>query len=102
MQTDYVKAALMAGWTLAVSVIGYGSGTTSFEGWTLVAMLSVVPPVLLAGTASALSPNMSESVRKRFTEAIAVGNALYNAALVDSSASMVWRVAPAQSRKRQR
>lgn len=64
MQIDYVKAALMAGWILAVSALAYGFGTTSFAGWTLVAVLSVVPPVLMGRLWSAPSQSMSESIRE--------------------------------------
>jgi hypothetical protein len=64
MQIDYVKAALMAGWILAVGGLGYGFGTTSFTGWTLVAVLSVLPPVLAMRLSSAPSPSMSESIRE--------------------------------------
>ena len=62
MRTD-VKAALMAGWILAVAGLGYGFGTTSLAGWILVAVLSVVPPVLMVRLWSAPSPSMSESIR---------------------------------------
>lgn len=64
MQTDYVKAAVMASWILAVGGLGYGFGTTSIAGWALVAMLSVLPPVLLIRLSSEPSPSMSETIRK--------------------------------------
>lgn len=54
----------MAGWILAIGGLGYGLGTASFAGWTLVAVLSVVPPVLLGRLWSAPSPSMSESIRE--------------------------------------
>ena len=64
MWTDYVKAALMAAWILAVGGLGYVFGTTSFAGWTLVAVLSVVPPALMARLWGAPSPSMSETIRE--------------------------------------
>ena len=64
MRTDYVKAALMAGWILAVGGLGYELGATSFTAWTLVAVLSVVPPVLVARVWKGRSPTMSESIRE--------------------------------------
>lgn len=64
MQTDHVKAGLMAGWVLAVAGLGYGFGTTSFAWWTLVAVLSVAPPALMVRLWRAPSPSMSESIRE--------------------------------------
>jgi uncharacterized membrane protein YhdT len=64
MQIDYVKTALMAGWILAVAGLGYGFGTTSFTGWTVVAVLSVLPLVFMVRLWSAPSPSMSESIRE--------------------------------------
>jgi hypothetical protein len=64
MQIDYVKAALMAAWILAVGSLGYVSGTTSFAGWTLVAALVLAPPALMVQLWGAPSPTMSEAIRK--------------------------------------
>jgi hypothetical protein len=63
MQTDFVKAALMAIWVVAVGALGYVSGTTSFAGWTLLAVVSLVPPALMVRLWSAPSPSMSETIR---------------------------------------
>ena len=46
MQTDVVKAALTGTWVLAVLAFGYMSGTSSFAGWTLLAVVSLAPPAL--------------------------------------------------------
>jgi hypothetical protein len=64
MQIDFVKAALMAAWVVAVGALGYMSGTTSFAGWTLLAVVSLVPPALMVRLWSAPSPSMSETIRK--------------------------------------
>jgi hypothetical protein len=64
MQTDFVKAALMAAWVVAVGALGYMSGTTSFAGWTLLAVVSLVPPALMVRLWRAPSPSMSETIRK--------------------------------------
>jgi hypothetical protein len=64
MQTDYVKAALIAAWILAVAVLGYVSGTTSFAAWAFVAALSLVPPAVMLRLWSAPSPSMSETIRE--------------------------------------
>lgn len=63
MQTDFVKAALMAAWVLAVGALGYMSGTTSLMGWTLLAVVSFVPPALMVRLWRAPSPSMSETIR---------------------------------------
>jgi hypothetical protein len=63
MQTNFVKAALMGGWVLAVGAFGYMSGTT-FAGWTLLAVVSLAPPMLMGRLWSAPPPTMSESIRK--------------------------------------
>jgi hypothetical protein len=57
MQTDHVKAALIAAWILAVG------GATSFAGWTVVAVLSLVPPAIMMRLWTAPAPSMSESIR---------------------------------------
>jgi hypothetical protein len=64
MQTDFVKPALMAAWVLAVGVLGYMSGTTSFAGWTLVAVVSLVPAAIVIRLWSAPSRTMSEAIRE--------------------------------------
>ena len=63
MQTEYVKAALVAAWILAVGGLAYMSGTTSFAGWTVVAVLSLIPPAVMVRFWSAPSPSMSETIR---------------------------------------
>jgi hypothetical protein len=64
MKTEHVKPALMAAWVLAVGALGYASGTTSFPGWTVVAVLSLVPPAVMVRLWSAPSPSMSETIRE--------------------------------------
>ena len=64
MQTDYVKAAAMAAWVLAVGALAYMSGVTSFTGWTVVAVLSLVPPGIMFRLWSAPARSMSESIRE--------------------------------------
>lgn len=64
MQTNYVKPALMVAWVVAVGALGYVSGPTSFAGWSLLAVASLVPPALMARLWSAPSPSMSETIRE--------------------------------------
>jgi hypothetical protein len=63
MQIDYVKAALIAVWILAVGTLGARFGVTSFAVWAVLAVLSVVPPALMWRLWSVPSPTMSESIR---------------------------------------
>ena len=64
MQTDHVKAALMAAWILAVGALGYVSGATSFAAWTALVVLSLAPPAVMMRLWSVPSPSMSESIRE--------------------------------------
>jgi hypothetical protein len=64
MQTGFVKAVLMAAWVLAVCALGYVFGATSLAGWTLLALVSLVPPALMVRLWRAPSASMSESIRE--------------------------------------
>jgi hypothetical protein len=64
MQTDFVKPALMVTWVVVVGALGYLSGTTSFAGWSLLAVVSLVPPALMVRLWSAPSSSMSETIRE--------------------------------------
>jgi hypothetical protein len=63
MHTDFVKAALMGVWILAIGVLGYLAGTTSFAGWAVVAVVSLVPPAIVMRLWGAPAPSMSETIR---------------------------------------
>ena len=43
----FCENALMAAWVVAVGALGYMSGTTSFAGWSLLAVVSLPPPALI-------------------------------------------------------
>jgi len=64
MRTDHVKAALIAVWILAVVVVGYVLGATSFVGWAVLAAMALTPPVVMMRLWGAPSPSMSESIRE--------------------------------------
>jgi len=64
MQTDNLKAALIGAWILAVGVLAYILGTTSLAGWTALAVVSVIPPVVIMRLWRAPSQSMSESIRE--------------------------------------
>jgi multisubunit Na+/H+ antiporter MnhG subunit len=63
MQTDHVKATLIGLWILTVGVLGYVVGSTSFVGWTVLAVIALTPPVVLMRLWSAPAPSMSETIR---------------------------------------
>jgi hypothetical protein len=63
MQTNHVKAASVAAWVIAVGTAGYVSGAASPAAWTVVAALSLVPPVVMMRVWGAPDPTMSESIR---------------------------------------
>jgi hypothetical protein len=63
MKIEYVKPGLMAAWVVAVGALAYSSGTTSFPGWTVVAVLSLVPPAVMVRFWNTNSPSMSETIR---------------------------------------
>ena len=54
----------MGAWILAVGVLGYILGTTSLAGWTVLAIVSVIPPVVMMRLWRAPSQSMSESIRE--------------------------------------
>ena len=64
MRTDLLKAMLMAAWVVAVGVLGYVSGTTSFAGWALLAVLALTPPALMVRLWSPPAPTISEAIRE--------------------------------------
>jgi hypothetical protein len=64
MQTNLVKMAVIAAWVVAVGALGYITGATSFAGWTLLAVVSVVPPALMMRLWSPPAPSMSEAIRE--------------------------------------
>jgi hypothetical protein len=64
MNTEYVKPALMAAWVVAVGALGYASGTTSFPGWAIVAVLALAPPAVIVRLWSTPVPSMSERIRE--------------------------------------
>jgi hypothetical protein len=64
MLSDYRKVALMGAWILAIGIVGYISGATSFAAWVVLAVLSLAPPVVMARLSSAPARSMSESIRE--------------------------------------
>jgi hypothetical protein len=63
MHTDYVKAAVIAAWVLAVGTLGLAFGITSIAGWAGLAVISAVPPAVMWRLWQAPVPSMSETIR---------------------------------------
>jgi hypothetical protein len=63
VQTEYVKAAVIAAWVLAVGTLGLAFGITSIAGWAGLAVMSVVPPAVMLRLWHAPVPSMSETIR---------------------------------------
>ena len=58
-----MKVATIAGWILAVGFLGYISGITSLAGWTVLAAVFVIPPVVMMRLWRVPQQSMSESIR---------------------------------------
>ena len=64
METEHVKIASIAAWIIAVGFLGYISGITSLAGWTVLAAVSVIPPVVMMRLWRLPAQSMSESIRE--------------------------------------
>jgi hypothetical protein len=64
MQTDHVKVASIVGWMLAIGILGSISGMTSLAGWTVLAAVLVIPPLVMMKLWRVPSQTMSESIRE--------------------------------------
>ena len=63
MQTDRLRAAEIGGWILALGILGFALGLTSFAGWTALAVVALAPLVVILRRWSAASPGMSQRIR---------------------------------------
>ena len=63
MQTEYVKAAIIAVWVLTVGTLGLAFGITSIAGWAGLAVISLVPPAVMLRLWQARVPSMSDTIR---------------------------------------
>ena len=63
MHTQYVKAAVIAAWVLAVGTAGLAFGITSIAGWAGLAVMAVAPPAVMLRLWQAPVPSMSETIR---------------------------------------
>lgn len=63
MQFNYTKTAAAVLWVLAMGAIGLAIGVTSVIGWTIVAVLALVPPFVVRRL-SKDEPSISESIHE--------------------------------------
>ncbi len=63
MHTEQVKAGLTGAWILAVGVLSYIANPASLTGWTTLAVVSVIPPIIMMKLWRVPAPSMSESIR---------------------------------------
>jgi hypothetical protein len=61
-----MKVAVISAWILAVTVLGYLTGTRSLAGWTLLAAVTLIPPVVMMSLWRVPAPSMSESIGEGF------------------------------------
>ncbi len=63
MKVDYTKIAAAAIWVLAVCAAGVTCGTSSLIGWTVLAGLALLPPLIVQGLWKD-DPSLSESIHE--------------------------------------
>ena len=64
MHIDPLKAVFMAAWILAACVLAYVSAPTSVAAWTVLAAVSLTPPLVMLRLWRMPSQSMSESIRE--------------------------------------
>lgn len=66
MQFNHTKTAAAVLWVLAMGAIGLAIGVTSVTGWTIVAVLALVPPFVvrrLLKDEASISESIHEALR---------------------------------------
>jgi hypothetical protein len=64
MRLNYAKATVAVLWVLAMCAIGVVASVTSVFGWTLVAALALLPPLIMSRLWNDASPSISESIHE--------------------------------------
>ncbi len=64
MQTGQLKGAVTAAWILTVGVLTYISDPTSVTGWTVLAVVAAIPPVVMMRLWRVPAQTVSESIRE--------------------------------------
>ncbi|HET7216752.1 MAG TPA: hypothetical protein VFJ02_01830 [Vicinamibacterales bacterium] len=62
MHLDYLKSAIVGGWVLAVGAMAFYVSVDSPGGWTIVAALAVIPPIVLLRMWQPPAQTISESI----------------------------------------
>ena len=63
MQLVQTKVTFAIGWVLAMVFIGVAADITSAWGWTFIAGIALIPPVIMMGMWTEPPQTMSESIR---------------------------------------
>ena len=63
MQTDHLKAAVMGAWILAVGVLAYVLDPGSVIGWSFLAAVAAMPPLVMLRLWRVPQQSTSESIR---------------------------------------
>lgn len=58
------KTLLFAAWVIAVCVMALAIGTTSLQGWVIVAFIAAVPPLVVRSFWRAPEQTISESIHE--------------------------------------
>jgi len=64
MQTDHLKAAVMGAWILAVGVLVYVLAPASIIGWSFLAAVAAIPPLVMMLLWRVPQQSTSESIRE--------------------------------------
>ena len=64
MQLESIKSVGATVWVSAVSLAGIAANVKSFSGWSILAGLAVLPPLVVLWRWSAPRQTMSESIRE--------------------------------------
>ena len=64
MQLDSIKTTVTAIWIVAVCTAGIAGNLRSLWGWTILAGLAVLPPLVMMWRWKDPRPTMSESIQK--------------------------------------
>ena len=64
MELISVKTVLAIAWVSVVCVVGIAGNTNSLSGWTLLAAVAVVPPLVMMWRWNDPPQSMSESIQK--------------------------------------
>lgn len=64
MQLEHIKALFVILWIVAVVTAGFLGNVGSMTGWTILAVLAVLPPLVVMRRWRSPDQSMSESIRE--------------------------------------